>query len=221
MPGRLWLEWERAAKGYRICEPEPYFFETQEDREVDDESFFLAPKDDEIVTYRPMDQFPGLFMEFAHTEQTLDGLKGFADKFGLLQRTPNLRAEYGMKIFEWRLEVRQMRRATNMWAEERKGGSIARLIKIFSERAIAGTGVFLRAVEDPMRAEVYIKPSNLQEAMWMQLVTAIANNSQLRRCAQCPSWIVYGSGTGRRESAKFCSSACRRAAWKAGKESSK
>ena len=221
MPGLLWLEWWRCPSGYRICEPEPDFFDSEEDQEVDEGDFFLEVEDDETVSYRPMEEFPGLFMEFAETEQTPDGVKGFADKFGLLWETPARQLEDEMTIYDWCKYIRRMRNAVDMWADQRKRGSIGDLIEAISERPFAQAAIYLKGVDDPMRGGLYFKPANLHDGMWIQFIAAVGQNAQLRRCAQCPSWIVFGIGTGRRESAKFCTSACRRAAWKEEKESRK
>ena len=231
MPGLLWLEWERAAKGYSICEPLPDFFDIGKDREVDEGDCFLKVKSKKIVNYRPMEKFPGLFMEFAHTEQTAAGVQQFANRHGLLWRLPKDMLEDAVTIREWCRYIRRMQNAVNIWTEQREAGDIGNLIEVFSEqtdRSLAMTAQFrfeadmhLRAVDDPMQAALYLKPRSLHGAMWGQLMEAMADNAQLRRCAQCPSWIIYGPKTGRRESAKFCTSACRRAAWKEEKESRK
>ena len=134
-------------------------------------------------------------------------------------------------MHEWWRYIRRMQNAVEVWTEQREAGDIGNLIEVFSDQtelSLAMTtqirvqaDICLRPVDDPMRAALYLKPASLHDAMWGQLMEAMADNAQLRRCAQCPSWIIYGPKTGRRESAKFCTSACRRAAWKEEKESRK
>ena len=232
MPGLLWLEWERCPKGYSICEPLPDFFDIGKDREVDEGDCFLKAESKKIVNYRPMEKFPGLFMEFAHTEQTAAGVQQFANRHGLLWKLfEEMDGEDPVMIHQWCRYIRQMGSAVKHWEEQREAGDIGNLIQVFSEQtelSLAMTtqirvqaDICLRPVDDPMRAALYLRPVSLHGAMWGQFMEAMADNAQLRRCAQCPSWIVYGPKTGRRESAKFCSSACRRAAWKAEKESKK
>ena len=78
--------------------------------------------------------------------------------------------------------------------------------------------VGLLLAKDPLRAEIYLRPDSLIFGIWLQFLECVANNARLKQCARCQKWIAYGSGTGRRESAKFCSSACRRLAWKTEQE---
>ena len=230
MPGLLWLEWERCSKGYSICEPVPDIFDTGKDREIDEGYCFLKVKSKKTVSYRPMEKFPGLFMEFAHTEQTPAGVQQFANRHGLLWGLmEEMQGEDPVRIHDWCRYIRQMGNAVERWEEQRESGNIGDLIQVFSDRSelsLAMTtelrikaDIYLRPVDDPLRAALFFRPFTLHGAMWAQLMQAMADNAQLRRCAQCPSWIIYGSGTGRRESAKFCTSACRRAAWKEEKES--
>ncbi|MCH7775749.1 MAG: hypothetical protein IH878_04295 [Gemmatimonadetes bacterium] len=230
MPGLLWLEWQRAAKGYSICEPVPDFFDIGKDREVDEGDCFLKANSKKTVNYRPMEKFPGLFMEFAHTEQTPAGVQQFANRHGLLWKLfEEMDGEDPVRIHDWCRYIRQMGNAVEIWEKQRENGNIGDLIQVFSDqtefsRAMTTqirvrADICLRPVDDPMRAALYLRPVSLHGAMWAQLMEAMADNAQLRRCAQCPSWIIYGPKTGRRESAKFCSSACRRAAWKAKQES--
>ena len=226
MPGLLWLEWERCPKGYSLCEPLPDFFDIGKDREVDEGDCFLKAESKKIVNYRPMEKFPGLFMEFSRVEETPAGVQQFANRHGLLWRLPKDTLEDAVTIEQWCMHIRRMRYAVEVWEEQRGRGNIGGLIDVFSEQSPklvpwVEADICLRAVDDPMQAGLYLKPTSLHDAMWGQLMEAMAENAQLRPCAQCPSWIIYGPKTGRRESAKFCSSACRRAAWKEAKESRK
>ncbi len=211
MPGLLWLEWERCPKGYSICEPLPDFFDIGKDREVDEGDCFLKQNSKKTVNYRPMEKFPGLFMEFAHTEQTAAGVQQFAKRHGLLWRLPKDMLEDAVTIDEWCRYIRRMQNAVNIWTEQREAGDIGNLIEVFSDQtelSLAMTtqirveaDICLRPVDDPVRAALYLRPVSLHGAMWAQLMEAMADNAQLRRCAQCPSWIIYGCWSGRRESA--------------------
>ena len=150
------------------------------------------------------------------------GVQQFANRHELLWEKPKGQLEDEMTIGDWLKYSRRMRSGVQMWEASRKDGNIAPLIEAISARPWLQAGVYLRPVaEYPMRASVHLKTDDLHEAMWLQFVGAVSMDAQLRRCAQCPSWIMYGSGTGRRESAVYCSTACRRAAAKAKKESKK
>ena len=57
-----------------------------------------------------------------------------------------------------------------------------------------------------------LTPHDLEAGLWLQYAQAISANALLQRCAVCPTWFAYGTGTGRRKSAHYCSDRCRKAA---------
>ena len=222
MPTFFWLEWPRATNGYRICEPLPDVFAAEVHAPPDEEALFLKPVDDEIVIYRPAEEAPALFMEFAHIEPTSAGVQQFANRHGLLWEKSKEQLEGELTIGNWLKRSRRMRAAVEMWEIDRKRGKIATVIKAISQVSWPRGGVYLQAIGDnPMMATFHLKADNLYELMWLQFVWATSQNAQVRRCAQCPSWFIFGPKTGRRESAVYCSTVCRRAAAKVKKESRK
>jgi hypothetical protein len=65
------------------------------------------------------------------------------------------------------------------------------------------------------RMKVALVPPNLLSAMWLQLAFHSASGAKLHTCAQCKKPFVVGSGTGRRNTAMYCSRTCNMAAFKA------
>lgn len=220
MPG-LWLEWEKSAAGYRISKPEPSSFDAEEDREPDTYDIFLTPKHDDTVRYRPFEENSALFMELAEVSQTPEGVNAFADRFGLLLESPKEKFKDSLPIYAWLKIIKRIKSAVDLWRGLQERGNIEYLIEILSREAAFPATMYLRLVNDPLRAEIHLRPDSLITGIWLQFLEAVANNANLRRCERCEKWIAYGSGTGRRETAKFCSSACRRAAWKDEQESRK
>ena len=135
MPGLLWLEWERCSKGYSICELLPDFFDIGKDREVDEGDCFLKANSKKTVNYRPMEKFPGLFMEFSRVEETPVGVQQFANRHGLLWRLPKDMLEDPVTLHHWWRFIRRMRHAVEVWEEQRGGGNIGGLIGVFSEQS--------------------------------------------------------------------------------------
>ena len=222
MPTFLWLEWQRASNGYQICESLSDAFSNFVDGLPEEENLFLGPVDDEIVIYRPAEDSPGLFMEFAHIEPTPAGVLQFANRHGLLWEKPKGQLEDEITIRTWVKHSRRMRAAVEMWEFDRKRGKIPTVIKAISQVSWPRAGVHLEPIGDnPMMATFHLKAENLHELMWLQFAWAVSQNAQVRRCAQCPSWFLHGPETGRRETAVYCSTVCRRAAAKGKKESRK
>jgi predicted nucleic acid-binding Zn ribbon protein len=65
-----------------------------------------------------------------------------------------------------------------------------------------------RAERDRIRLFVY--PTSLLGAMWIQFARVCEGSATLRRCENCGKWFeVSLEDTGKRRSAKFCSDKCR------------
>ena len=57
------------------------------------------------------------------------------------------------------------------------------------------------------RMGLYLAPTSLLGALWLQFAQAIEGNKQYRQCEQCRRWFEIGAQV--REDAKFCKQACR------------
>lgn len=57
------------------------------------------------------------------------------------------------------------------------------------------------------RMGLYLAPTSLLGAIWLQFAQAIEGNKQYRQCEQCRRWFEVGAQV--REDAKFCKQACR------------
>ena len=108
------------------------------------------------------------------------------------------------------------------WEEAKLRGSYGSLIHILNEQYVD----FSEAV-DSIRVNLHenpadrtqpplfsITPRSLEDALWLQFKIAVANNTQLQQCTECPTWFAYGTGTGRRKSALYCSPKCSKAAYR-------
>ena len=57
-------------------------------------------------------------------------------------------------------------------------------------------------------------PASLIQFLWLQFALHAQSDAKLWRCEHCGDPFTVGSGTGRRETAKFCSNACKVAAFR-------
>jgi hypothetical protein len=84
--------------------------------------------------YHPLSAFSGLFRNFAATDPSLDAIKGFADRFGLLGGSLRKRIVlhgqgrggrhpmgFGEHVDEWVHEILLMRLAVDLWEAARRG----------------------------------------------------------------------------------------------------
>ena len=180
------------------------------------------------------------FMEFADCCNSMSNTVDFVTKYGLLERDP--------ATYRWWLPIRYveqiqdiadtMRDAVQRWEKSKKTNDFEKLIPLFNwladpedrlgddysenDPSPASVSVLLRHRADragpPLLSMV---PDDLGAALWLQFGQAVSANSQLRRCAVCPTWFSFGTGTGRRKSAHYCSDRCRKAAWKNSEEVAK
>lgn len=237
MPNLLRLEWQRDLDGYdlMVLDPSTVDFEFQGE-EIDDIPFamegappetqllidklelgflkaqwqretLLVPPERAVRRYNPLEEFPALFMEFAYIELAPAAVKVFADAYGLLHTRQGVEA-----IEDWYSEIRGMHTAVRMWRDAKNRDDRRKFVEAFNNRDRSNIHVLLESHIGVEHPTLHIKPNDLLSAMWLQLAQAVSANLNLRRCAQCPAWFTYGTGTGRRKSAHYCSDRCRKAA---------
>lgn len=169
--------------------------------------------------YRPLET-PALFAEFAKdTPASADGMLEFCNRYGLLGGgRPDIPRHPGAPIFESvALDVllnhhAAMRRALNLFER----GNKAELIRRCNADGLAGARIELH--QDPKGIlGWFLVPADLIRAMWMQFAMHACSDAHLFGCEQCGKLFSVGTGTGRRSTAKYCSNACKVAAFKARK----
>ena len=208
MPGLLRFEWERDADGYAIEEIEAL---------GNPPMLWLKPQGGAAIRYRPLVEHPALFREFASLERTDEGFKAFADRYGPIRHEVR---GLGKPLLDWYQEHQWMLDLVELWEGGLARGNLAPLndaINKLDFGFISFSVRFGRAWESDHPA-LYIEPDDLLSAMFLQFTQAVSGNADLRRCAWCPTWFAYGTGTGRRKSAHYCSDRCRKAAHKHRKE---
>lgn len=140
-------------------------------------------------------------------------MKSFCDRFGLPGGgRPDLRGGRPQFVLvdELLRHQRQIRRALSLLQE----GDSSALIKYWnSSEGTALIRTELRAGGDG-RLEMVFAPPDLIQAMWLQLAQFACSGTKLLRCERCNEPFVVGSGTGRRSTSKYCSNACKVAAFK-------
>lgn len=179
--------------------------------------YFIVPKGERKVIRRPLEQHSALFMEFADLENSDKAVLRFANEFGLLH------GWHPVENLEWWLHlVDLMRSAVEKWKTFKKEGDLKNFTDWFNNfRRITKCSITIGPSSYPNRPALYVEPSDLWSAMHLQFAQMISADAQLQRCATCPTWFTFGTGTGRRKSAHYCSDRCRKAAWLASQNKSK
>jgi len=215
------FETSRCRDGYRIVLRPP-------GKKGGRRPYYLVATSDRFERLAPLDNFPALFAILADTPANPEGLRKFADNFGLLdsgtatnatkQSVPNmLHHQWVLKRALAAFEKEDNHELMRLLAEGKKEGSHSSLTITLPGAAVGLAQVELR-MEAGNKLEAVIVPSSLIQAIWTQFLLHAASNAQLLRCEHCAKPFVVGSGTNRRSTAKYCSNACKVAAFKARQE---
>ncbi len=152
--------------------------------------------------YRPMEDEPGLWREFAETCTSTESALAFTARFGDLVRpdTPVENVLRGAKLIRHIVELIDSKR-------------LPEGIEFFKKNVHANAHVWIDS-----KGELRPYPANLLSALLIQTGEALTRGHSFGRCEnpQCSTWFRVGTGasTIRR---KFCSDRCRVAVARAAK----
>jgi hypothetical protein len=197
------FQWWWCRDGYRL-EPEG-------------DDFLLVSQSVRFVAYKPLDT-RALFAIFAaDTPPTSEGMRYFCGRFGMPGGTPaDMRPHLAAHTAQWNLvsvlldHQSKLRRALDLYEE----GDSSEFVKRWNASGQAALMRPALRVGAEGRIEMVFEPLDLIQAMWFQLVQSACRGDELLRCERCNQPFVVGSGTGRRSTSKWCSNACKVAAFK-------
>ena len=107
------------------------------------------------------------------------------------------------------------RSAISEWRSAEQTGDYQRVLDRFTRSEInKGLELILQKVPGIKLPVLKLQPRNLADAMGIQFAQAISGIFNMQKCPSCPSWFVYGTGTGRRASRTYCSDRCKQAAYR-------
>jgi len=138
----LQFQWHVAEGGHRWLETRPSVEPGQVRRPFLTDGRPSGAAGWRLRQYPPLSEFPGLFREFADTEPSYDGIKAFADRFGLLggdvaHRIPlddqpqakGVPVGIGEALSDWTEEILMMRLAIDVW-DAARSGDVGRLEQV-------------------------------------------------------------------------------------------
>jgi hypothetical protein len=188
------FEWRRDKSGYEFR------------REVRDGS---TTWDDEYVgglggpmdAYRPLEDHPALWRQFAQSCLTREGIIQFANKFGLTSETVDGRQS------ERTEGIINFAKFLAVIAELHDRGERETAVANFNLQARPQLTAQIIKGEKGL-LELKPIPTSLGSAMMVQAAEALSGNYQFRRCRNCPEWLRLGPGS---HSARrmFCCDKCR------------
>jgi hypothetical protein len=150
--------------------------------------------------YRPMEDHPGLWRQFAETCIDIAGVTSFATKYGLLHETRSpldgfLNAAAWVRHIAARLDEGDREEAAKLFSEYGSPRFIASIVRNGRSNNL----------------EFKLHPITLHSALLLQTGDAITGNRKWRRCKNCDVWFPLGAGA-HTERRQFCKTACR-VAW--------
>ena len=169
----------------------------------------ISPIGNQSQKIDPIARSPDLYLTFANTTLSTDGILGFANENGLLG-TGNAHETMN----EWRNEIGRLHEAVSKWGYFQSEKSVK------NSSAYTGGFPFPRtslkhALEVGPTGQVtqYLEPENLLSAMWVQFGGAIERATSFSPCAECSNWIATVPGSNRPDK-RYCSDACRMRAYR-------
>ena len=184
---------------------------------------WIVGKSGQLEPYALPSNAFGIFREFADLGQDNEELIGFASKYGLLAGPNSDPVDF------CRGQQRDVLEALREWQEGMKNSDLRAASSTINRHLTSGTynsgnwthvdtpQIELDALSHLFRPALSIRVSNLYQAIWLQFAQTVSNDTSLRHCEWCPTWFAYGPGTGKRKKGRYCSDACRKAAWNAKK----
>jgi hypothetical protein len=152
--------------------------------------------------YRPLEEHPGLWRQFADTCLSFEGVLAFVREFGLLTHLW-IDRDYPDEVLKTAELVRQV--ATKLDDGDRR--EAADLLNVRPPQIAE----VLDWNDRIGRFETRLVPLDLRSALLHQAAEAIAGNHQWRRCRNqgCPRWLQLGGPRGVTVRREFCSDRCR------------
>jgi hypothetical protein len=180
---------------------------------------FLRPRSDRTKRFDLFQTGKSTFVEFATRALTKEGVRALADRYGPLFENDHA----GHRIDIWYTEMSALRKAVDLWDKANTTLDFNRVIRALKQPASepsskgkpSGTDAKVLLKKDPIEgsARLCIRPSNLRDALWIQLAMAIDGNLNLRTCVECRSWFTLDASRGRSDK-EYCSNACRMRAYR-------
>lgn len=169
------------------------------------EDMYLVPNGNDVEHYRPLDNYPAIFMEMAQLDESPDDALRFINKFG----SPMSKSDTGI-IFPRTIDlvlnlVEEIKNKVSIWEDFRLTGDASELVKI----GTVGLSVGLQESQEQDRLLMELIPNDLISAIRFQFIQAVSGNQKFKQCEECSTWfeIVLGNLNHKNEK-KFCSNAC-------------
>jgi hypothetical protein len=168
-----------------------------------------------IARYRPLEQYPALYAEFAKLDGSKQTCLQFAHKYGLLfadlMRPLGLGNDPG--VFEtlknWKGSIKNVSEIIQRCELSRTNPAEAFRQFGKQDKSLFGVDLYLSIKSPNSPATLDVRGVRfLVAAIELQAIQSILNARKSVQCIECTTWFEIGGGA-RRSQSKFCSTRCK------------
>ena len=204
MSAVIGLEWEKSLDGYSI-EREPPMMEPLRSSLLaaaqGHDPFRVVARSDRFKRYSVEGTGSEVFIAFANTPLTQEGVLAFAERWGL----PRGRKGPAYLDGDFHTPIRSLRRVIELAGT---GGPVA-LERSIKKTNIGVCSVLFSRLPGDSSPRVFMQPRNLLDFMHLEFMQTLAGSAHFRPCTHCGSFFTVGVGTGKRKTRMYCSENCR------------
>lgn len=184
------------------------------------ETRYFSPKSKKLQTYKIDTINKALFMEFAELDGSTASFIDFANEYGLL-------GEHHGGRLKPRSFSQPLPESTDSWTakwdfmcylvksrQKTRFGNSLKPLEDLDSFIYGRASIKLVPGPDGAGMNLSLSPLSLSDFLEVEFARAVSSNVGLKRCVVCPRWFAFGTGTGRRKSAHYCSDTCRKNAWR-------
>lgn len=178
----------------------------------DEPPLWLRRKGGAMKPYRPLEEAPGLFLEFSQLRPEPEAFLEFANKYGFLGTTLGTANWEGPESLDaWSSAHTNVASFVQMIDDTLRLGHEPWIhAPAFNERFAPLATVRLTYHRGKVRRQVV--PRSLLSAIILQLMSQVETGIKFRQCRHCGTWFPYGHGTPNRRNKEYCSGRCK-VAW--------
>jgi hypothetical protein len=162
-----------------------------------------------FTRYRPLEQYPALYAEFAKLGGCEQSCLQFAERYGLLLSNGADRLNDCETLGVWNSYIQLVNKVIHLCQLSRSNPAEA--FRQFGKQDIEllfDGRIFLSIKGSRSPATLDVRAVNLISAIEMQAITSILADRRSVQCIECSRWFEIGGGA-RRSQSKFCSMRCK------------
>jgi hypothetical protein len=166
----------------------------------------IVPNGVAIDEREPLKIGKSVFRNFVDWEASAVGALDFTESFGFLTKAHYQLDPPRMSVDEWLSRQAGLKSAVQKW----EAGDLSGLVEQFNTSDLGVLSTKLRLNRTGTSVLLGLRPQSLWSLMLVEFALHVTNDTGLKQCEWCGTWFPFGTGSGRRSKARFCSDPCRK-----------